>query len=521
MSVRRSMSTHYRVLTAFLAFLFLFSCGEDPAPRKDPRPNIIVILVDDMGYSDLGCMGSEIQTPNLDRLAREGALFTQFYNCTKCTPSRGALLTGMYPHTSGVGSQVRLLNQDRPAGPYQGFLHQDSILTLAELLRHNGYRTVMSGKWHLGEEREHWPVKRGFDRYFGLISGASSYYRLIRENNRFHRIMATDSAEYEPPKKGFYMTDAFTDFAIEQVGKNSPQPLFLYLAYTAPHWPLHAPEENIAKYKGQYDEGWEATRQRRLSRMMEMGFPFDTLAQRPSSVLDFDRVEQKFWSSLMEVHAGMVDRLDENIGRLIQELERSGQLDNTIIYFLSDNGASSNDARKRGLDDPLVPVGSPGSYRSFMEPWAMAANTPLRDYKLKLYEGGIRSPLIIYNEPRLEPGTIDHQSLVHIADITPTVMGALQAEKPAETLPFEGIDFLDTENLEDRTLFWEFNENYAIRQGRYKLILDRDSTQWMLFDMQEDPTENKNIIQELPELADSMENRWVRWAFEVGVFAEQ
>jgi arylsulfatase len=507
------------ILCIFL--LSLSSCGEDATPRTDPRPNVIIILADDMGYSDLGCMGSEIQTPNLDRLAGEGVLFTQFYNCTKCTPSRGALLTGMYPHTSGVGSQVRLLDQDRPAGPYQGFLHRDSVLTLAELLRHNGYRTIMSGKWHLGEAPEHWPVKRGFDRYFGLISGASSYYKLIRENNPFHRIMAEDSTEYEPPQKGFYMTDAFTDFALEQVGENRDRPFFLYLAYTAPHWPLHAPEENIARYRGRYDQGWEALRRERLANMKEKGFPFDTLAPKPASVLDFDRVDQKSWSALMEVHAAMVDRLDENIGRLLQELERIGQLENTLIYFLSDNGASSNDVRKRGLDDPMVPVGAPGSYRSFMEPWAMAANTPLRDYKLKLYEGGIRSPLIVFNDPRLKPGTIDHQSLVHIADITPTVMSLLDAQKPEGTLPFEGIDFPNADSLESRTLFWEYNENFAIREGRYKLALDRDSSRWMLFDMQEDPIESRNIIEELPERADSLENKWVRWALRTGVFSEK
>src|SRR6516162_6868238 len=256
------------------SFLHLASMGAAAGPlaslaaAQPKRPNILIVLADDMGFSDIGCYGSEIETPNLNRLASQGVRFTQFRNTARCCPSRSSLLTGLYPHQAGVGLMV----EDRGRPAYQGYLN-DRCATLPEVLRPAGYRTLMSGKWHVGEHRPHWPTDRGFDRYFGLISGASNYFRLDDPDSKRQRQMALDDMPWTPPPTGFYMTDAIADHAVEFIGEASrtEQPFFLYTACTAPHYPLHAPPEEIAKYEGKYMKGWDALRQERHQRQIDMG----------------------------------------------------------------------------------------------------------------------------------------------------------------------------------------------------------------------------------------------------------
>ncbi|MDH3650153.1 MAG: sulfatase-like hydrolase/transferase, partial [Saprospiraceae bacterium] len=252
--------------------LTLYSCRQPLYRESDSPPNFIIIMADDLGFSDIGCYGSEIHTPNLDNLAARGIRFTQFYNAARCCPTRASLLTGLYPHQVGMGSMVAHSGNRRPDGPYQGYLRTDSCMTIAEALDPASYQSYMSGKWHVGESPEHWPSQRGFDKYWGLISGASSYFELIKDQPR-DRVMALNNERWEPPPKGFYMTDAITDYAVQCLADHQreykDEPFFLYVAYTAPHWPLHALPEDIVRYDGIYDIGWDSLRKQRHARQVD------------------------------------------------------------------------------------------------------------------------------------------------------------------------------------------------------------------------------------------------------------
>ncbi|MEM7788517.1 MAG: sulfatase-like hydrolase/transferase, partial [Bacteroidota bacterium] len=308
-------------------------------------PNVVVVLADDLGFSDLGLMGSGIATPVLDSLARTGLLFPQAYNGAKCSPSRAMLMTGRSAHAAGMGDAIAGLGRERPAGPYQGYL-DPAVPTLAERLAEAGYRSYLSGKWHLGEERPRWPIERGFDRTFGLISGASSYYTL-RTDQRRVRQMTLDGAPFAPPASGFYMTHAFADTAVaflrEHAAEHADRPFALYLAFTAPHWPLHAPEATVQKYAGRYDDGWDAERARRTAALTEAGLVPEgaPLPGRPASVpawadrSDADRTDAD-WPRRMEVHAAMVDEMDAALGRVLAQVRAMGVAENTLVLFTSD-----------------------------------------------------------------------------------------------------------------------------------------------------------------------------------------
>ena len=317
------------------------SAGLLAARNTERRPNIVLIMADDMGFSDIGCYGSEIRTPNLDGLAARGIRFTQFYNTARCCPTRSSLLTGLYAHQAGVGHMV----SDRGFPAYQGYLNDRSV-TIAEALRPAGYTTLMAGKWHVGEDRPHWPVDRGFDRYFGLISGGSNYFRLDPG-----RQMALDNQPYTPPAEGFYMTDAFTDHALgflDQAAAKT-QPFFLYLAYTAPHWPLHALPEDIARYRGRYRMGWDALRIARHRRMIELGLvdrrwpltPRDSRAPAWGEITD-----QEMRDLRMAVYAAQIYRMDQNIGRVLERLRAIGAEENTLVLFLADNGGCAEEVNR-------------------------------------------------------------------------------------------------------------------------------------------------------------------------------
>ncbi len=500
--------------------------GLGAAPRRDPRPDIVLILADDLGFSDIGCFGGEIETPNLDRLARRGVRFSQFYCAARCCPTRASLLTGLYPHQAGVGHMV----EDRGLPAYQGYLNRRCV-TLAEVLKPAGYTTLMSGKWHVGERRPHWPCDRGFDRYFGLISGASSYFRLDPG-----RTMALDNEPWTPPREGFYMTNAITDHAVRMVRDAAlkQNPLFLYLAYTAPHWPLHALPEDIAKYRGRYRKGWDRLRGERHERQIAMGLMDRSwpLSPRDAGVPAWDSLSQKEkeeWDLRMAVYAAQVDCMDRGIGRVLAELERAGRLDNAFVLFLSDNGGCAEQNIGGGMERRAAnPAPGPAdSFTSYRRPWANASNTPFRLYKQYTHEGGISAPAIAAWTSRIrQPGTITHE-LAHIVDVMPTVLRISGAAYPRENQgepvqPPEGVSLttcvVHGGGLPRNApgLFWEHQGHKAFRQGNWKLVASRGQA-WELYDLAADRTELFDLAARLPKRAEQMAAEWQRWASRCGV----
>jgi arylsulfatase len=475
------------------------------APRVD-RPNIVIIMADDMGFSDLGCYGSEIDTPNLDRLAAGGLRFTQFYNTARCCPTRASLLTGLYPHQAGVGHMV----EDKGRPGYQGKLN-DRCVTIAEALRPAGYRTMMAGKWHVGEKKPHWPCDRGFDRYFGLISGGSSYFRLDKG-----RQMALDHEPWTPPDDGFYMTNAFTDHAVRFVDEAAKigKPWFLYLAFTSPHWPLHALPEDIAKYRGKYKGGWDALREARHKRMIEMGIvdakwpltPRDAQAPAWEDVKNQDERDLR-----MAVYAAQIDRMDRNIGRLTAKLKELGAEENTLVLFLADNGGCAEEIH-RGKKD--AEIGTAESFESYGLPWANASNTPFRLYKHWVHEGGISTPLIarwpaVIKAPGItrEPG--------HLIDLMATCLDVAGAEYPKDKTPLEGKSLAPVFRTGKRegheAIYWEHEGNRAVRMGKWKLVA-RHKGDWELYDLDADRTELHNLAAQDAERVKSMAARYDAWA---------
>jgi arylsulfatase len=385
------------------------------------KPNIVLILNDDMGFSDIGCYGGEVATPNLDRLAAGGLRFTQFYNTARCSPARASMLTGLHPHQTGIG----ILTYDNGPEGYPGDLNKRCV-TIAEALKENGYRTYLSGKWHISHDlvnpSDSWPKQRGFDEFYGTIIGAGSFYdpNTLTRNN--------DNIEHEAKEDdSFFYTDAISSQAVkfieDHVREHGDKPFFQYVAYTAPHWPLHAHEEDIVKYKGRFDAGWDKLREERLARMVEMGLIDASwkLTDRDPSQPAWEDAENKEWLlRCMEVYAAQIDRMDQGIGRIIRSLEENGQLDNTLIIFLSDNGACAEDIPQSVTADSLVndlmiarettrkgePVllgnypdtmpGPENTYQSYGKAWANMSNTPFRLYKHWIHEGGIATPFIAH-----------------------------------------------------------------------------------------------------------------------------
>ncbi|MBN2093394.1 arylsulfatase [candidate division KSB1 bacterium] len=503
-----------------------FTCSQ----LNSSRPNIVLMMVDDMGYSDLGCYGSEIHTPNIDQLANEGLKFSQFYNAARCCPTRASLLTGLYPHQAGMGGMVKS-PQNSTAGAYQGYLN-DQCVTIAEVLKTAGYRTLMSGKWHVGESRPHWPTDRGFDRYFGLISGAANYFDISKTKSpNVVRQMALDDQPFTPPKEGFYMTDAITqhavDFLDQETGNSNP--FFLYVAYTAPHWPLHALPEDIEKYRGKYREGWEVLRNRRYQKMVEMGLinpewplsPPDPEAMPWENVPDMELMDLK-----MAVYAAQIDRMDQGVGKIMNKLREMGQAENTLVLFLSDNGACHEsgplgfDNRKNGL-----PPGGVDSFMSYGRSWSNASNTPFRLHKHWVHEGGISTPLIAWWPGKIQqPGTITHQP-GHIIDIMATCCVVAKAKYPAKIdnkpiIPLEGKSLTSvfkgkTRKLHE-TIYWEHLGNRAIRQGKWKLV-SVNKGQWELYDLEADRTELKDLSTIYPAQLKEMIRIYEKWAQKWGV----
>ncbi len=495
------------------------------AEKADQRPNIIYILADDMGYSDIGCYGGEVHTPNIDRMAANGIKLRNFYNNARCCPTRASLLTGQYPHTVGMGHMVTKPNAKVTPGAYQGYLN-DRYPTIAEDLQKAGYRTYMSGKWHVGEKPDYWPLKRGFQRYFGLISGASSYYEIIPQEKGIRRVVLDDK-DYAIPDTGFYMTDAFTDYAIQFLDENKKEhaadPFFLYLAYTAPHFPIHAYESDIAKYEKMYLQGWDVLREKRYARMQKMGvidnrFP---LTSRPGDIPEWSTVaDKKTWARKMAVYAAMIDRMDQNIGRLIQTLKNNGQYDNTLILFISDNGGCAENVDKRNFNDPTKKIGEKGSYLTYDMPWANVSNTPFKKYKRFMHEGGMISPCIIQWPKKIQPGAGYLNGPAHVIDLLPTALelaGTAANDLPGESL----LGLWRGKKNNPRTLYWEHEGNKAIRKGNLKLVRDLEDPAWELYDLSKDPAETNNLAAGKPGLVNDMIAEYQTWAKRVGVKGER
>ena len=486
------------------------------------RPNILLIMSDDMGYSDLGCYGGEINTPALDRLADNGLRYSQFYNAARCCPTRAALLTGLYPHQAGMGFMVS--GSGIPA--YQGFLN-DRCVTIAEVLREAGYRTYISGKWHVGEKRPNWPVDRGFDFSYSLISGASSFFELSPT-----RTMAINDQPYVPKGDDFYMTDAFTDNAVDFINKHGEddRPFFLYLSHTAPHWPLHAWPEDIARYRGKYMCGWDELRRARHKRLIEAGLldPGWPLTARDQRVADWTQVsdaDKDQWDLKMAVYAAQIDRMDQGIGRIVARLEQMGKLDNTLIMFLHDNGGC---AEVINQGKPGVPAGHRDSFLSYGIGWANASNTPFRLYKHWVHEGGIATPFIVHWPAMIKQSRISHD-VGHIIDIMATCLDAAGVDYP-ETFKGQNIipsagrslipSFKGQDFDSDRPLFWEHEGNRAVRKGHWKLVA-RHRQPWELYDLQADRTEMNDLAEKHPDTVQELAALYEQWAEKCGVLPWQ
>lgn len=495
--------------------------------QTDSRPNIIVILADDMGYSDIGCYGGEIETPNIDKLAKEGLRYRQFYNGARSCPTRASLLTGLYAHQAGMG-WMTTADMQRPS--YQGCLNNQCV-TIAEVLKSAGYDTYMSGKWHVSSERknnggvqDHWPNQRGFDEFYGIVGGASNYFSMKynRNNDQFH----------SPKDSNFYFTNAISDSAAIFIRQHQfeKSPLFLYLAYTAPHWPLHALQKDIDKYVDVYKAGWDKLREERFQRQKKIGLfgPDVQMSPRDGAVPFWDSLskeEQKEFSMRMAIYAAQIDAMDQGIGRIVNELRNKGQLENTIIMFLSDNGACAefiSSGKRKAVD------GKGDTYESYRRNWANVSSTPYKEYKHHTNEGGIATPLIIHYpkgiKKEFENSYISEYG--HITDIMATCVDLGQASYPTiykghKIVPMQGISLRPNftgKKTERGKTFWEHEANIAVRDGKWKIVTkviegqSFDETAIQLYDMDADPTELNDLSTSYPKKKNELYAAWKEWA---------
>ena len=524
------------------------------------RPNIIVILADDMGYSDIGCYGGEIKTPVLDSLAAGGLRFTQFYNTARCCPTRACLLTGLYPHQAGVGHMM----QDRQVEGYRGQLNL-KCMTMAEVMKTSGYSTYMAGKWHVtpylaknlvSPPKDNWPLQRGFDRFYGTIHGAGSFFdpNSLTRNNTY--ITPDNDTEYQPGT--YYYTDAISDNAVKYIREHdAKKPFFMYVAYTAAHWPMHALEKDIARYHGVYDAGWDAIREARYKKTRSIGLINENCKMSPAVNAGWKNETEKQWRArCMEVYAAMVDSMDQGIGRITTELKRRGQFENTLVLYMQDNGGC---AEKYGLRNnggknlkPRAPMAKdelqtlmtprftrgglpvltghvmPGPATTsiaYDQPWANVSNTPFREYKHWVHEGGISTPLVVHwpagisatNELRRQPS--------HLIDIMATCVEVSGAKYPqqykGETIrPLEGrslVPVFSGKKIERELLFWEHEGNCAIRVGDWKLVRKGGQRpgkidNWELYNLEEDRSELNNLAAEKPGLVKQLSEQWEAFA---------
>jgi arylsulfatase A-like enzyme len=545
------MARHIHLhLAAVLSFLFVWLPCQ--AQINPVRPNIILILADDLGFSDLGCYGSEIATPNLDRLAAGGMRFSRFYNTPRCCPSRAALLTGLYPQQAGMGNMM----DDRGLPGYHGELN-DHCVTMAEVLQGAGYHTAMAGKWHLchiffdgkkqldfqsgepfWENKSDWPLQRGFEEYYGTIHGVCSYYDPFS--------LVSNNTPVKPDGTNFYYTDSIAEHAVADIDKyaSGPEPFFLYVAFTAPHWPMQAPEGDIAKYREKYRAGWDNVRAQRYRKEIELGIIDKDwgLSPRDSRVPPWENVAAKEWeANRMATFAAMVEHLDSGVGRIVSELQSKNVASNTLVIFLSDNGACDEvirpgyyDVPSRTRDGGTIKVGNENTsvlagpedvWQSYGVPWANVSDTPFRLYKHFTHEGGISSPFIVSWPAAIKKRGALTEQIGHITDLMPTLVEIAGATYPKEFKakaipPMEGESLLPIfegrKRRERGPIFWEHEGNRAVRDGKWKLV-SRYPGPWELYDLEKDRTELHDLAAKNPSKVSELEEIYRKWARRCGV----
>lgn len=483
-----------------------------------PKPNIVVVLVDDMGFSDIGCYGSEIPTPNLDRLAANGLRFTQFYNTGRCCPTRASLLTGLYPHQVGVGH----MTTDQGMPGYSGRLN-DRCVTLAEVLRNAGYFTAITGKWHVGQNHGVTPWGRGFER--NLTSAVGGFY--YPDSPRANLFLNGESVASRGGKlpDDWYSTDLWTDFGIRFVDEAlaEKRPFFLYVGHNAPHFPLQAPLDEIARFRGRYKIGWDKLREQRHARQVALGVVEKAwpISPRPELVSTWDNLtaeQQDRFDYIMAIYAATVAHMDASVGRLVEALKQRGALDNTLFLFMSDNGGNAEsgpDGRLEGM-----PPGGVTSTVFEGESWATLSNTPFRRYKRFNHEGGIATPLIVHWPAGFAARGEWRQQVGHVIDIMPTLLDVAHAEYPTEfrgkaILPMEGrslVPAFGNKPVDRNALFWEHEGNAAVRTGDWKLVRFSRHGAWELYNLKDDRTELCDLAGEKPELARQLAAKWEAWA---------
>jgi arylsulfatase len=548
------------IVTASLS-VFAMNTIAQSKTAKNNKPNIIVILTDDMGFSDIGCYGSEINTPNIDRLANNGVRFSHFYNTARCSPSRASLLTGLYPHQAGMGH----LSTENFAEPgYMDDLSKNAV-TMAEVFKSAGYATYMTGKWHIAKnlvnqnDISNWPIQRGFQRYFGTLNGSGSFYdpgTLVSNNT------------YITPGDNFYYTNAISDTAVKFINEHkTTNPFFFYIAYTSAHWPLHAPEKEVQKYKGVYDQGWDAIRTARFNKLQKIGMISKeaVLTERGVSIPAWENAPMKDWQvRKMEVYAAMIDIMDQGIGKIITTLEKKGILDNTVIFYMHDNGGC---AEPLNSDQPEVvmtaeeqtnhpfakdsifvgkkPIytrdgqfirsgmgvmpGPANTWVTYGMEWANVSNTPFKMYKHWTHEGGIASPLVIYWPKGItQKGVIRNQD-AHLIDIMATCVDIAGIPFPTNyngqvIQPMEGkslVGAINNRPIQRDFIFWEHEGNRAIKAGPWKLVsktekskvfTEKDQNAWELYHLELDPSETKDLASQYPEKVQALALMWEKEA---------
>jgi arylsulfatase A-like enzyme len=519
------MKSEFRLVGCFVVLIFahVFLAGAAFAADAAKRPNVVVFLVDDMGWSDIGCYGSEIPTPHIDALANTGVRFTQFYNTARCSPTRAALMTGLYPHQAGMGHLDNEVHEGTEGT--QGRLRDDCV-TIAEVLKDAGYFTAMTGKWHLGQQHGTTPWNRGFTR--SLNSPAGGIY-FPDQNKRPELFLNGKKYKKDDPIFGesWYSVGLWTDWGMKFADEaiDAKQPFFLYIAQCAPHFPLMAPQKTIDKYRGKYKEGWDKLREARHERQIEMGLvdPKWPLSPRPEEVAAWDKLspeEQDRFDHMMAIYAAMIDRIDFNVGKLVDHLKERGVLDNTLIFFLSDNGGNA-ESGPNGRYEGKRP-GSANSTVFLGQSWATLANTPLRRYKHFTHEGGISTPLIAHwpdGIPQERNGKLEPQP-GHVVDLMATIVDVTGAKYPAEykgnqIQSMEGVSLLPAflgKPLERKNpIYFAHEGNRGIRSGKWKLAMKYKGP-WELYNIEADRTEQYDLAKEQPELAKKLADDWEAWA---------
>ncbi len=503
---------------------------------KDRPPNIVLILADDLGFSDLGCYGGEIHTPNLDRLASQGVRVAQFYSCARCCPTRSSLLTGLYPHQAGIGymepTHKYARGVDKMRLPqYQGFLNRNCA-TLAEALKPAGYQCFLSGKWHVGRDPGQRPWERGFDRFYGILGGAVPYFK--PPSGQVH-----DGAAPAVIAENFYSTDAFTDRALQFLNEaDASRPQFLYLAYTAPHFNLDAWPKDIEKYRGRYRVGWDTIRQQRFARQVRLGLvPASTkLSPRhPRSPAWENESRQDLMDLKMSVYAATVERMDWNIGRVLDQIQRSGQEENTVVVFLSDNGGEM-----LGRYQNPQPPFEKRHHATYDLSWGNVSNTPFRLFKQTMHEGGISEPFIARWPGHFPANRIVRRGYGHVRDLMPTFLDLAGGSYPRqvngnEVQPLEGASLRSLLSGKAPSpappIFWEHGGNRAVRDGKWKLVsyyneVEEDPVTyglgvrtgpWELYDMERDRSECSDLAAKEPGRVRRMAAQYESWARRVGV----